>query len=141
MRQAGVRKDSFLDIDNTLIPICSDNHWTLAVVLPSKLTVTHMDSMLGGRGRASVTSRLLEWVEITLKEKFVKEDWMVVDFAAPLQTNDRGCGVFAITSLCMALGFDLKKAYTEEQLSLQRRRLAAMLINGSFKGDFDPEGI
>jgi len=131
MRQAGVRKDSFLDIDTILIPICSDNHWTLAVVLQASEPLPTWIPCWGGRGSASVTSKLLEWVKTILEEKFVKEDWMAVDFAAPLQTNGWDCGLYTITNgLCMALSLDPEKAYTAGELPLQRRRLAAMLLNG-----------
>lgn len=142
MRRAGVRKDNFLNIDSILIPICSGNHWTLAVVLPSRRRVLHMDSLRGGHGNPDVTRRILEWVKVTLDDQFVEGEWEVVDLDGPLQRNGWDCGVFTITNgLCLALGLDPNESYTAQQLTLQRHRLAAVLLNGGFKGDFDLEGI
>ena len=142
MRRAGIRKDNFLNIDSILIPICAGSHWTLATVLPSKRVVTHLDSLRGGRGSPSVTRRVLEWVKVTLAELFVEEEWDVTDFAAPEQRNGWDCGVFTITNaVCLALGLDPLESYAAGELSLQRQRLAAVLLNGGFRGDFDLDGI
>ena len=142
MRRAGVRKDNFLDLESILIPICSGSHWTLAVVLPGRRIIAHMDSLRGGHGNPSVTRRLSEWVKVTLGELFVEDDWQVLDLDAPRQRNGWDCGVFTITNaLCLGLGLDPNESYTAEELTLQRHRLAAMLLNGGFKGDFDLEGL
>lgn len=142
MRRAGVRKNNFLDIESILIPICSGSHWTLAVVLPGRRIVAHMDSLRAGHGNPNVTKRILEWVKVTLEEEFVEADWQVLDLDAPLQRNGWDCGVFTITNgLCLALGIDPSESYTAGQLTLQRHRLAAMLLNGGFKGDFDLDGV
>jgi hypothetical protein len=142
MRRAGVRKANFLDIESMLIPICTGSHWTLAVVLPGRRIVAHMDSLRGGHGNPAVTAKLLAWVKATLEDEFVADDWAAVDLDAPLQTNGWDCGVFAITNgLCIALGVEPLQAYSAKQLTLQRRRLAAILLNGGFNGEFDPEHV
>ena len=141
-RRAGVKKDNFLDIESILIPICSASHWTLAVVLPKKKMVLHMDSLRGGRGNPAVTDKLLEWVEAILQRDFVAEDWSAINLDGPVQTNGWDCGVFTITNgLCMALGLDPKESYAPRQLTTARTMLAGMLLNGGFKGDFDLEGV
>ncbi|KAL1865259.1 hypothetical protein VTK73DRAFT_5420 [Phialemonium thermophilum] len=142
MRRAGVRKDNFLNIDSVLIPICKSSHWTLAVVLPSRRVIAHMDSLRGGHGDPYVTGLLREWVKATLQELYVEDEWEVVDFDAPMQLNGWDCGVFTITNgICMALGVDPKQSYSADQLTLQRHRLAAVLLNGGFQGDFDLDGV
>lgn len=142
MRRAGVKKDNFLSLGSVLIPICSGSHWTLAAVLPNKRIVTHMDSLRGGRGNPAVTAKLLEWVKVTLGELFVADEWKARDLRAPRQENGWDCGVFTITNaLCLGLGLDPDESYAADELTLQRRRLAAMLLNGGFKGDFDLGGL
>ncbi|KAK4120773.1 hypothetical protein N657DRAFT_636185 [Parathielavia appendiculata] len=142
LRRAGVRKANFLNIDTILIPICAQSHWTLAVIRPDKRTVAHIDSMRGGRGDESVKTKLLELVRFILEDKFVEADWSAVDYEGPRQTNGWDCGVFTVTNaMCMALGLNPRFTYTERELTLQRRRLAAMLLNEGFKGDFSLDGF
>ncbi|AEO61812.1 hypothetical protein MYCTH_2312400 [Thermothelomyces thermophilus ATCC 42464] len=142
LRRAGVRKANLLDIDTVLIPICAQSHWTLAVIRPGKRTVAHIDSMRGGGGDERVKAKLLELVRFILEEKFVESEWRAVDYEAPLQTNGWDCGVFTITNaLCMAIGLNPKVSYTERELTLQRRRLAAVLLNEGFKGEFSLDGL
>ncbi|KAL2149519.1 hypothetical protein VTH82DRAFT_8170 [Thermothelomyces myriococcoides] len=142
LRRAGVRKANLLDIDTVLIPICAHAHWTLAVIRPGRRTVAHIDSMRGGGGDEKVKAKLLELVRFILEEKFVESEWRAVDYEAPLQTNGWDCGVFTITNaLCMAIGLNPKVSYTERELTLQRRRLAAVLLNEGFKGEFTLDGL
>jgi hypothetical protein len=142
LRRAGVRKANLLDIDTILIPICSQSHWTLAVIRPGKRTVAHIDSMRGGNGHEDVKAKLLELVRHILEDQFVEADWRAVDYPAPRQTNGWDCGVFTITNaICMAVGLNPKLAYHERELTLQRRRLAAMLLNEGFKGEFSLDGL
>lgn len=142
LRRAGVRKANLLDIDTILIPICAQSHWTLAVIRPGKRTVAHIDSMRAGGGDGEVKAKLLELVRFILEDQFVDADWHAIDYEAPRQTNGWDCGVFTITNaICMALGLNPKFSYTERELSLQRRRLAAMLLNEGFKGEFSLDGL
>jgi Ulp1 family protease len=131
-----------LDIDTVLIPICAQSHWTLAVIRPGKRTVAHLDSMRGGRGDRNVKAKLLELVAFILEDQFVEAEWSAIDYEAPLQTNGWDCGVFTITNaMCLAVGLNPKSSYTEGELTLQRRRLAAMLLNEGFKGEFSLDGF
>lgn len=142
LRRAGVRKANFLDIDTVLIPICAHAHWTLAVIRPGRRTVAHIDSMQAGRGDAEVKNRLLDLVRFILEDRFVEDEWRAVDYEAPLQTNGWDCGVFTITNaMCLALGLNPKHSYTERELTLQRRRVAAVLLNEGFKGEFSLDGF
>ncbi|KAK3905609.1 hypothetical protein C8A05DRAFT_12577 [Staphylotrichum tortipilum] len=141
-RRAGLRKGNLLNIDTILIPICDQSHWTLAVVRPGRRAVSHIDSMRAGAGDERVKTKLLELMRFLLEDEFVEADWSAVDYAGPRQTNGWDCGVFTITNaICMALGLNPKFTYTERELTLQRRRLAAMLLNGGFKGDFTLDGF
>ncbi|KAK3304462.1 uncharacterized protein B0T15DRAFT_558240 [Chaetomium strumarium] len=142
LRRAGVRKANLLSIDTILIPICAQSHWTLAVIRPSQRTVSHIDSMRAGGGDQSVKNKLLELVRFILEDQYVEADWRAVDYEAPRQTNGWDCGVFTITNaMCMALSLNPKYSYTERELTLQRRRLAAVLLNEGFKGEFNLDGF
>ncbi|KAK4226960.1 ubiquitin-like-specific protease 1 [Podospora fimiseda] len=141
LRRANVRKNNFYDIETILVPICEHSHWTLAIVRPGQKTVAHIDSLRSGRGRKEVTDKMFELVSTVLEDDYNEQEWRAVDYMAPRQDNGWDCGVFTITNaLCIALGVDPNQSYSAGQLTEQRRRLAAVLLNGGFKGDFGIEG-
>ncbi|KAG5929868.1 hypothetical protein E4U42_004260 [Claviceps africana] len=137
LRRYGVDKDNLLDIDTILLPICEHSHWTLVVIRPTKRTVAHMDSLnpIGSRRYIDLG---LAWLKDMLGEKFVDDEWKVVLHEAPKQTNGHDCGVHTITNgMCLALGLSPIDSYAAEDMPHQRLRIASMLLNGGFKGDFD----
>ncbi|KAF4342427.1 Ubl-specific protease [Fusarium beomiforme] len=137
MRRYGVEKRNFLDIETILLPICEHSHWTLLVIRPTKRTVAHMDSINAG-GNRSYINRAMGWIENMLEEKFIKNEWKVILHEAPLQNNGHDCGVHTITNaMCIALGISPIEAYTANDMPTQRIRIACMLLNGGFTGDFD----
>ncbi|VUC34530.1 unnamed protein product [Clonostachys rosea] len=137
LRRYGVEKRNFLDVDTILIPICERSHWTLLVVRPSKRTVSHMDSMKPV-GSALNTNLALAWIKDVLEDVFVAEEWTVVKHEAPRQTNGWDCGVHTITNaMCVALGLNPIDSYSAEDMPLQRLRIASVLLNRGFSGDFD----
>ena len=137
-----ITEDNFFDIDSILIPICAGSHWTLALVRPSLRLVTHMDSMRAGAGLKAVRETVMGWVKMVLGTKFVAEEWKDVEYSCPRQRNGWDCGVFLITNAtCVGLGLDPDTCYEAGQLTLQRRRIAAMLLNGGFKGDFSLDDL
>ena len=137
LRRYGVEKRNFLDVDTILLPICERAHWTLLVVRPSKRTVAHMDS-LNSRGNPAYTNLAVSWLKDVLEEKFIKDEWKVIFHEAPLQNNGHDCGVHTITNaMCVALGLSPVDSYTASDMPAQRIRIACMLLNGGFKGEFD----
>ncbi|KAH7311759.1 hypothetical protein B0I35DRAFT_411908 [Stachybotrys elegans] len=137
LRRCGVTKDNILDIDTILLPICDRAHWTLMVIRPSKRTIAHMDS-LNPRGSPAYTSLALNWMKNVLENKFVDDEWKVVNHESPAQLNGYDCGIFTITNaMCLALGLNPIDCYDAEDMPAQRIRIACMLLNGGFKGDFD----
>ena len=137
LRRFGVEKRNFLDVNTILLPICERSHWTLLVVRPSKRTIAHMDS-LNPRGSAAYTNLAVAWIKDVLGEKFQAEEWSVVRHEAPMQTNGHDCGVHTITNgICLALGLSPVDCYSAQQMPQQRLRIASMLLNGGFKGEFD----
>ncbi|KAK0390066.1 hypothetical protein NLU13_3639 [Sarocladium strictum] len=141
LRRSGVEPRNFLDIETILLPICESNHWTLVVVRPTKRTVAYMDSMRPDRPVTDFkryTSLTLAWLRDVLGPKFEEDRWKVIRHDAPRQNNGYDCGVFTITNaMCVALGLSPIDSYREEDMPVQRIRIACMLLNNGFSGDFD----
>ncbi|KAK2032158.1 Ulp1 protease family protein [Colletotrichum zoysiae] len=141
LRRYGVTKANFLRLETILMPICRNNHWTLLVVRPQKRTVSHMDSF-NPRGSAVHTNRALAWIEAFLGSDYKASEWRTVCHEAPMQRNGYDCGVFTITNgICLALGLNAIDTYSGEDLPLQRLRIAGMLLNRGFNGEFDLSGL
>ncbi|TGJ82137.1 hypothetical protein E0Z10_g6647 [Xylaria hypoxylon] len=134
-RKWNMTPSNFLDIDTVLIPVNSNSHWTLIVIRPSRKTVSYMDSF-HNHSEAQIR-HAYRWLELFLGDKFVANDWDTQEFGAPRQTNAWDCGMFVITNaMCLALGLS-PMCYHEDKMPVQRRRIAAMLLNGGFSGEFD----
>lgn len=137
LRRYGINKNNFLNLETILMPICKNNHWTLLVIRPKKRTVSHMDSF-NPAGSSTHTTRALNWVQAFLGGDYKASEWKVVIHEAPIQTNGYDCGVFTITNgMCLALGLNAIDAYSGEDLPEQRLRIAGMLLNKGFSGEFD----
>ncbi|KJZ78872.1 hypothetical protein HIM_01645 [Hirsutella minnesotensis 3608] len=137
LRRNGVTKENFLNVETIVLPICEYSHWTVLVIRPTRRTVTHIDS-LNPAGTQQYVDLGLAWVKDVLKEKFVQNEWKVVQTEAPAQTNGYDCGVFTITNaMCMALGLSPIHSYSAKDMPLQRIRITCALLNGGFTGDFD----
>ncbi|KAF4587592.1 Ubiquitin-like-specific protease 1 [Ophiocordyceps camponoti-floridani] len=140
LRRCGVNKNNLLDVETIVLPICDRSHWTLLVVRPGHRTLMHLDS-LDPRGSSTFTSLAMAWLKEVLQEKFVASEWKVVREEIPAQTNGHDCGVFAITNaMCLALGLSPVRSYAASDMATQRIRIACMLLNGGFTGDFDLGG-
>ncbi|KAJ2991382.1 hypothetical protein NUW58_g2536 [Xylaria curta] len=134
-RKWGMTPDNFLQADTVLIPVNSNAHWTLIVIRPSRRTVSYIDSF-HSRGETQ-TRHAYQWLKLFLGNKFVDDDWETQDFSTPRQTNAWDCGMFVITNaMCLALGIS-PMSYDEDMMPIQRQRIAAMLLNGGFHGEFD----
>ncbi|TRX90443.1 hypothetical protein FHL15_008612 [Xylaria flabelliformis] len=134
-RKWNMTPDNFLKVDTILIPVNSNAHWTLIAIRPSRRTVSYLDSF-HHRNDAQLR-HAYQWLQLFLGDKFVFEDWETKEFSSPQQTNAWDCGMFVITNaMCLALGIS-PMCYDEEKMPIQRQRIAAMLLNGGFSGEFD----
>ncbi|KAJ8116028.1 hypothetical protein ONZ43_g4532 [Nemania bipapillata] len=134
-RKWNMTPNNFLDIDTVLIPVNSNAHWTLVVIRPSRRTVSYLDSF--HQPNETQLRHAYQWLELFLGDKFVANDWETQEFASPQQTNAWDCGMFVITNaMCLALGVS-PMCYNEDKMPIQRQRIAAMLLNGGFHGEFD----
>ncbi|KAL8365818.1 hypothetical protein RB595_004544 [Gaeumannomyces hyphopodioides] len=139
LRRLGVNQGNFLTVETFLIPInLGNSHWTLGIVRPKQGVVAHIDS-LGpqGAGSPQIAGKLLEWVKTFLGPHYIEANWKTRDYESPSQTNSWDCGVHTITNgFCVALDIDPSK-YKASDMPQQRVRLAGVLLNGGFTGDFD----
>ena len=121
----------------------SKSHWTLIVVSPIRKTIEVFDSMHGDSSDKVKTTKT--WLRGEMGHSYVDSEWTVVDDPkypgrgkGPVQDNANDCGVFAVTTAKMiVLGVD-PMAVSARDMPLQRRRLAAELLNGGFSGEFEP---
>ncbi|KAI0850050.1 cysteine proteinase [Daldinia vernicosa] len=133
-RTWGMKPTNFLDIDTVLIPVNKDAHWTVLVVRPSRRTVSYVDSF--HKDGWSHIQDVHMWMEYFLGDKYVADEWRQESYSVPRQTNGYDCGMFVITnSIYLSLGID-PSGYSQSEMPLQRRRIAAMLLNGGFTGPF-----
>ncbi|KAI1821708.1 hypothetical protein F4861DRAFT_517783 [Xylaria intraflava] len=134
-RKWNMTRDNLLNIDTILIPVNSGAHWTLIVIRPSRRTVSYLDSFQ--RPNEAQLRHAYQWLSLFLGDKFIADDWKTEELAVPKQTNAWDCGVFVITNaMCLALGIS-PMCYNEDHMPAQRLRIAAMLLNGGFRGEFD----
>ena len=134
-RTWGVTPKNFLDIETFILPINHGSHWTAVVICPSRRTVAYVDSF-----RSSGASHLptaWNFLRDFLGGRFKADEWKTITYNVCLQTNSYDCGMHVVTnSIYLALGLDPNN-FTEDDMPLMRRWMAAMLLNGGFTGDFD----
>ena len=137
-KRAGLEGEKLLLAEQVFIPIHQQSHWTLLVVSPMRRTIEYFDSFHGD-GKV-IIDKTKEYLRSEVGPAFKASEWKVHTSApSPTQYNGRDCGVFlATTAKMIALGYDPAKAYTANDIAVQRRRMAAELINGGFVGDLAP---
>ncbi|KAL3963732.1 hypothetical protein ACCO45_000736 [Purpureocillium lilacinum] len=136
LKRHGVHKDNFLDLETILMPVCSGNHWTLIVIRPKMRTVAHMDS-LNPAGNQHYVDVAMNFVRFVLEGNYEESLWKTVRHDAPRQTNGYDCGVFTITNaICLALGLSPIDSYSATDMETQRKRIACILLNKGFHGEY-----
>ncbi|RQM06017.1 hypothetical protein DH86_00002577 [Scytalidium sp. 3C] len=125
---------ALLEVDSVFVPICRGLHWTLGVVRPIAKTIEYLDSMHGDP--TFFTTLMREWLRCQLGDAYVEEEWTIPRTATTRQTNGYDCGVFVCTNaFCVASGLDTA-CYQQDDMALQRRNIAAILINRGFVNEF-----
>ncbi len=134
MKRKKAPGEKLLEVDSVFVPICQGSHWTMGVVRPVAKTIEYFDSM-GGSPRTFI-SQMRAWLQHQLGELYHAEEWTEPRTACARQTNGYDCGVFVCTNaFCVAMGLDTS-CYEEQDMALQRRNIAAVLLNRGFTGDF-----
>ncbi|KUJ23115.1 cysteine proteinase [Mollisia scopiformis] len=125
---------SLMEVDTVFVPICQGAHWTIGVVRPVAKTIEYFDSM--GGSPAEFIRQMRGWLKHQLGSKYREEEWTTPNTKCAVQTNGYDCGVFVCTNaFCVASGIDTS-CYKQEDMTPQRRCIAAILINRGFKEDF-----
>ncbi|RYO74197.1 hypothetical protein DL764_010951 [Monosporascus ibericus] len=133
-RTWGATPENFFEIDTFLLPINHGSHWTVIVIRPSRRTIAYVDSFHSRGSRELGTA--FNFLKGFLGSRYKEDEWQTVQYNVPKQTNSYDCGMFVITnSIYLALGVD-PSSYSQADMPLMRLRMAAMLLNGGFKGDF-----
>ncbi|KAJ4414134.1 hypothetical protein N0V82_008101 [Gnomoniopsis sp. IMI 355080] len=141
MRRLGVKKENFLEIETIFIPICRGLHWTIVVLRPKHRQIYHLDS-LQPAGQKDLKDKALAFVHQFLGSAFIEDEWKTMSMLTPQQHNADDCGMHTITNgICLGLGIDPMSAYNNGMIALQRQRVAAILLNEGFKGDFTLDGL
>ena len=140
--RAKIGGKNLFSVEMVFLPVNYGAHWTLLVVSPTKKTIEYFDSF-GGEAD-SFLENTKKWLRQELANDWKEEEWTARAGISPRQYNGKDCGVFTVTTAKMVmLGWDPEKAYNDSHMSLQRRRIAAELMNGGFHGEFipvEPEG-
>lgn len=135
-RRKGIKGDKLLRCEKIFFPINKGAHWTLLVFSPQERSIAYLDSMHGASASALRVAR--EWLAMELGEKLYHADeWSESEVRSAVQRNMDDCGVFAcINGLAAAKGVEFA-AVEPESMPDARRLMAAVLLNGGFKGDFE----
>jgi sentrin-specific protease 1 len=137
-KRAKIEGDKLLQVELIFIPVHLGNHWTLLVVSGTKKSIEYFDSLNGSPARPLKNAKL--WLQSELKEKWVENEWKVPSTLGPCQRNGYDCGVFTVTTAKMLMLGINPLAYSQRDIQIQRRRMAAELHYGGFKDEFSPPG-
>ena len=126
-----LRCKNIFTLQMLMFPIHIRNHWILAVVNFRKKQIVMYDSF-----RKSHLRKLNELLAVLkgeaerLKMKVDFTCWVLVNGLSPKQSNNDDCGMFACTT-AVYLAQNLPLAYTQENISLFRLKMARDLRRGS----------
>lgn len=137
MKRKGAPGKALMQVDSIIVPICRGSHWTVGVVRPAFKTIEYFDSF-GGQSKLSkeFKAHMRSWLQHQLGDYYVASEWEEPDTGCASQSNGWDCGVFVCTNaFCVAFGLETS-CYVERDMEMQRRRIAAVLINRGFHGDF-----
>ncbi|WPH04415.1 Hypothetical protein R9X50_00730600 [Acrodontium crateriforme] len=133
-RRKGIQGKKLLRADKIYFPINTGSHWMLLVICPSTHTIEFLDSMGGSPGKWFKFAR--EWLEMELGEAYIANEWKHSGVSSSYQTNGHDCGVFTcINALASAKDVDFSEVCADN-MKQARKLMAAVLLNGGFKGDF-----
>jgi hypothetical protein len=131
----GLTPENFLGVETIVVPVNLHSHWSFVIVRPSRREIAYVDSFQSKH--EDRVAKMHEFLKVFLDTRYNADEWKTVYFKVPVQTNTWDCGVFTITNtMYLVMGID-PSGYGQEDMPLQRRRIAAAILNGGFTGDFD----
>lgn len=135
MRRKRAAGEKLLEVETMLIPVNNASHWTMIVVSPKARTIEYLDSFGGSKDVFIRNTKA--WLAVELGSLWHEDDWRVLDTKSARQYNGYDCGVFAITNAECVAGGVTTTSYDGDDMFLQRRRIAAVLLNGGFGADLE----
>ena len=136
MKRKKAEGKKLLEVETVLIPVNNASHWTIIVVSPKERTIEYLDSFSGAS--KIFIKHTKEWLAAELGNDWVEEEWRVLETRSAIQNNGYDCGVFCVTNAeCVAGGVDTA-SYDGNDMTDQRQRIAGVLLNRGFGGDFVP---
>lgn len=140
-RRKGIQGEKLLQCKRIFFPVNPGNHWSLLVICPDIHTIEYLDSLDQGSFRKSTRYATLgrEWLEMELGEKYVEDEWNVVDRRSALQNNGSDCGVFTcLNGVTSALELSNPTTmFGPEEIPYARRAMVSMFDLGGFKSHFE----
>ncbi|KFY12341.1 hypothetical protein V491_06826 [Pseudogymnoascus sp. VKM F-3775] len=135
MRRKRAAGKNLLEVETMLIPVNNSAHWTMIVVSPKARTIEYLDSFGGSKDVFIRNTKA--WLAVELGSAWKEDDWRVLDTKSARQYNGYDCGVFAVTNAECVAGGVTTTSYDTDDMTMQRRRIAAVLLNGGFTGDLE----
>lgn len=136
MKRKKAEGKKLLEVETVLIPVNNASHWTIIVVSPKERTIEYLDSFSGAS--KVFINNTKGWLAEELGSDWKEEEWRVLETKSAVQNNGYDCGVFCITNAeCVAGGVDTA-SYDGSDMACQRQRIAGVLLNRGFGGDFVP---
>lgn len=136
MKKKRAEGKKLLEVDTVLIPVNNASHWTIIVVSPKDRTIEYLDSFAGSN--KVFIKNTMAWLAAELGSGWKEEEWRVLDTRSTEQHNGYDCGVFTITNAECVTGGIVTDSYDWSDMAAQRRRIAGVLLNRGFGGDFIP---
>jgi sentrin-specific protease 1 len=128
---------NLLKAEKICFPICFSSHWTMVVVNPQQKTIEYLDSFLAS-DRYGFGALVREWIEYEIGEDYYYSDWKDITNRSSRQFNGQDCGVFAImNAFAVIRDGEPSSQFDQGCIPRLRRQVAATLLNGGFKNDFD----
>lgn len=120
------------ELETLICPVNENNHWTLLVISPKSRKIEYIDSF--GTKSPKHIAVAKHYLQAFLGPLYKEEEWRVVETRSPRQHNGYDCGVFVTTNAeCIAGDVDIF-CYAEADLTTERYRIAAVLLNEGFDG-------
>lgn len=129
-----------LKVYKLFIPLHLGNHWALLVINPQNRTLTVFDSMVSRPLMEEIWQIARDYLRNELGDAWIEDEWTDVDGQSAQQANGSDCGVFAsFNGLGILYGDPTDLIPNRLDLIDARKMMAAILVNGGFKGEFDLE--
>lgn len=134
-RRKQIKGDKLLSCERIFFPINTGAHWMLLVISPKDRTIEFLDSMNSSNRKFFGIAR--EFLEQELGDKYDPEKWIELPTLSARQSNSDDCGVFTcFNALAAAKNIDYAQV-GHGGMDDARRLLAAVLLNGGLKEDFE----